>query len=144
MNIESLGSPFTGLSSRAKKDLAEQERKARLMARKERARNREDYGDIKVSRRIPDLIVRQVLERDQGRNFGRPNHSCDAPGPPHHIIHFEKFLHGEVSGNPHTLENLESPCTVCHKLAHEMHIPSGTSIEQFFKERFSHAKGNRK
>lgn len=74
--------------------------------------------------------------RDTGRDFGRPNHKCDRPGPPHHIIHFEKFLNNEVAGNPHAEENLESPCHECHDLAHAMGISSGTSIETFFREKF--------
>lgn len=92
---------------------------------------------MKISRRIPEEIANQVLKRDYGRDFGRPNHMCEKPGAPHHIIYFEKFLYGEVEGNPHTVENLEAPCNECHKLAHAMHIPSGVSIETFFREKLN-------
>jgi hypothetical protein len=115
---------------------AQEERKARLEQRKDNARHKLDYGDLKVSRRIPEEIAAAVVERDRGRDFGRPNHQCEKPGPPHHITHFEKFEKGEVEGNPHTPENLKAPCAECHKLAHALKIPSGVSTRDFFLEQF--------
>jgi hypothetical protein len=119
-----------------KKALKKITRKQELEATKDKARKHETYGDLKVSRRIPEEIAITVQTRDAGKDFGRPNHKCDKPGAPHHITHFENFLTGKIAGNPHTLENLEAPCKECHKLAHELHIPSGTSIETFFREKF--------
>lgn len=132
--------PTAGLSSKEKKKLKQEARKEELNKAKDRARRGENYGDIKVSRRIPEEISQTVQERDSGRDFGRPNHECDKPGPPHHITHFEKYLYGEEEGNPHTEENLEAPCKDCHNLAHEMGIPSGTSIEEFFRDKFNNPK----
>ncbi len=125
-----------GLSSKEKKKLRIEQRKANLAAIKEKIKRGETYGDIKVSRRIPKEIALAVQERDRGRDFGRPHHICKHPGPPHHIVYFKHFLHGETEGSPHTMKNLESPCSDCHKLAHEMNIPSGTSIEVFFRSKF--------
>jgi len=126
----------TSLSPKEKKKKKIEQRKANLTAIKDRIRKGETYGDQKVSRRIPKEITATIMERDRGRDFGRPNHVCKWPGPPHHIVHFEQFLNGKVAGSPHTEENLESPCPDCHKLAHEMGITSGTSIEDFFRRRF--------
>lgn len=125
-----------GLDNKAKQIQKRTERRLRLENAKERTRRHENYGDLKVSRRIPRQIVEQVQARDAGRFFGRPDHICERPGPPHHIVHFEEFLNGRVSGDPHTMDNLESPCQECHSLAHDMHIPSGISIAEFFKEKF--------
>lgn len=125
-----------GISSKEKKQLALNERRERLRNRQELLRNHLDYGSIKPSRRIPDVISRAVQIRDTGKFFGRPGHVCVQPGPPHHIIHFEKFERGEVQGNPHTMENLEAPCAECHKLAHELKIPSGVDIKTFFESKF--------
>lgn len=125
-----------GLSSQDKKKLKKIERKTALGRQKDKLREGETYGSLKVSRRIPREIAEAVSMRDAGRDFGRPNHSCEKPGAPHHIIHFEKFLNEEVEGSPHTVLNLECPCDDCHKLAHEMRIPSGVSIEDFFRQNF--------
>lgn len=138
MNFET--NPFEntlGLSGKEKKKIREKQRKEKLEAAKDRNRRGENYGDSKVSRRIPKHISAEVKLRDTGRDFGRPNHSCDSPGPPHHIIYFEKFLNEEETGDPHSLENLEAPCQECHDLAHKMNIPSGTSIAEFFREKFA-------
>lgn len=145
MSIEQLSlnnnlSVESGLSGKEKKQLRALERIQKSEEQKEKNRNHENYGDIKVSRRIPKEIAKEVADRDYGRDFGRPNHTCERPGPPHHITHFEKFLNLEIEGDPHTPENLECPCSDCHKLAHEMGIPSGTSIEEFFREKFSDQK----
>jgi hypothetical protein len=84
-------------------------------------------------RTIPASLVLAVEERDTGRNFGRPNHECAKPGPPHHIKHFADFTGSHTRANPHTLANLEAPCKNCHNLAHALDIPSGVSIEIFFR-----------
>lgn len=121
-------------SDKKKKVIRRQERREKLEATKERTRRGENYGDIKISRRIPIEVSDSVRTRDIGRDFGRPNHSCPRPGSPHHIIHFEKFLNGEEQGDPHRPENLEAPCKDCHDLAHKIGIPSGVPIAKFFKE----------
>jgi len=84
-------------------------------------------------RRIPDAVSSSVIERDGKRDFGRPNHACEGVRPPHHIRHFETFKGGHTRENPHTVENLEAPCQDCHKLAHALRVPSGTSIEELFR-----------
>lgn len=132
--------PKSGLDSKEKKRRRRQEREEKIAATKETIRQHETYGDLKVSRRIPEKVVLEVIARDTGRDFGRPGHKCERPGPPHHIVNFEKFLKGEIKSDPHTVDNLEAPCAACHKLAHEMGIPSGTSIEDFFREKFNNPK----
>ena len=102
-------------------------RRRKLLESEHRRLDNADYG-----RRIPDNIAAAVIERDQKRNFGRPNHTCTGVRPPHHIRHFETFKGPHTRDNPHTLENLEAPCKDCHRLAHTMGIPSGMSIEQLF------------
>lgn len=136
MNPEFIIPISSGVSSKEKKALKKTARKNELETSKEKTRKHENYGDIKVSRRIPDEISAIVEQRDYGRDFGRPNHKCKKPGAPHHIIHFENFLNGKIIGNPHILENLEAPCKECHKLAHAMNIPNGVSIEKFFRTKF--------
>lgn len=129
-----------GLSGQEKKRLKILDRKRRLEERNTMIENGETYGDTKVSRRIPREIATTVMMRDTGRDFGRPDHSCKNPGQPHHIVHFEKFLNKGAEGSPHTTDNLECPCAECHKLAHEMNIPSGVSIETFFRQKFNNPK----
>jgi 5-methylcytosine-specific restriction endonuclease McrA len=138
MNFELINTELAiGLSGKEKKKIRQEQRKNRLEQAKERTRRGENYGDIKVSRRIPREIIQQVQARDRGRDFGRPNHICEIPGPPHHIVRFEKYLNYEVEGDPHTVDNLEAPCNECHVLAHKMGIADGISIEAFFREKFS-------
>lgn len=84
-------------------------------------------------RRIPRMIVHAVMERDKGKDFGRPNHICKNPGRPHHIAHFSTLKNEDIKTNPHTIENLQAPCQDCHKLAHTLDIPSGTRIEDYFR-----------
>lgn len=86
-----------------------------------------------VGRRIPDSVSEAVIERDRDRDFGRPGHACGGVRPPHHIRHFETFKGPQTRENPHTVENLEAPCADCHKLAHALAIPSGTSVETLFQ-----------
>lgn len=86
-----------------------------------------------IGRHIPEAIASAVQERDRGRNFGRPDHNCEKPGPPHHIIHYAEFTGAHTRETPHTLQNLEAPCGDCHKLAHALNIPSGISIQAFFE-----------
>ncbi len=87
-----------------------------------------DYG-----RRIPKEISEAVIERDKRRDFGRPDHICAGVRSLHHVKKFEDFLGDHTRENPHTINNLEAPCRDCHELAHAMNIPSGISIETFFK-----------
>ncbi|MBU1132211.1 HNH endonuclease [Patescibacteria group bacterium] len=132
--------PERGLSSKEKKILQAQSRKKAKEIEKQKLRENKTYGDTKVSRRIPEEIRLAVEERDRGRDFGRPNHKCAKPGAPHHILKFEEFLTGREIGNPHSPENLEAPCNECHKLAHELGIPSGESVETFFRRKFNNPK----
>ena len=90
---------------------------------------REDSGYI--GRKIPEDVRNAVVERDSSRDFGRPEHSCLESGPPHHIVHFNEFK--DTGENPHTVDNIEAPCSDCHKLAHALGIESGCSIEEFFR-----------
>ncbi len=85
-----------------------------------------------IGRHIPEAIASAVQERDRSRNFGRPNHNCEKPGPPHHITHYADFKGAHTRETPHTLQNLEAPCSDCHKLAHALQVPSGVSIQTFF------------
>lgn len=104
------------------------ERRLRLLESKLKMLEDGDFG-----RTIPEVILKDVIERDTGRNFGRPSHSCERPGPPHHIRFFETFTGNQTRENPHTVDNLEAPCKECHELAHNLSIPSGVSIETLFK-----------
>ncbi len=93
--------------------------------------NRLEQGDY--GRRIPEAISEFIITRDKDRDFGRPHHTCQGIKPPHHIRHFETFKGNHTRENPHTADNLEAPCRNCHDLAHALNVPSGTSIEDFFK-----------
>lgn len=103
-------------------------RKLALLNARLKALERGDFG-----RRIPDAVSSAVIERDGKRDFGRPNHACEGVRPPHHIKHFETFKGSHTRENPHSEENLEAPCQDCHKLAHALRVPSGTSIEKLFR-----------
>ncbi len=111
-----------------RKQAMHNKRKLALLRSRLRRLESGDYG-----RRIPEEVSIAVVERDTGRDFGRPNHECQGIRPPHHIKHFETFKGPHTRVNPHTEENLEASCKDCHNLAHAMDIPSGTSIEDLFK-----------
>lgn len=87
-----------------------------------------DFG-----RRIPNEVQTTVFERDRERDFNRPNHSCEGVHSLHHIRHFEGFTGDHTRENPHAEDNIEAPCGDCHKLAHVLDVPDGSSVADFFQ-----------